>query len=125
MTAPTLPEALARLAVLVPGRITRLENWPESWWAVWHEDPNDPEETGFLSLDSDRDPNPLRLEGALREEVEARGWHWTLETMRDGRVAANVIPDWDRRATWGHGRAAPPALALALALIAALEAPHE
>lgn len=108
MTAPTLPETLARLAQLLPERV------PYAGQAV----------TQVRYAGAKRQVRPdepeslVWLEMALREECAARGW--SLNQQADPHP---VHPSW--RATiytpqFRSAQGSSPAQALALALLSAL-----
>lgn len=117
MTAPTLPETLARLAQLLPGRVraematdetetwvyryeARRRGWRTVWWGDERPDPHRPDslEPAWRGSRLPRDA-PWRthnldpLEMALREECEARGWpaELTLNPPGMGRPHGAVI----------------------------------
>ena len=122
MTAPTLPDTLARLAELLPLRV-RIDPHREAsyaevrvrgeWQYVYYITPDSP---AWAS----HGLGEMWLEAALREECRARDWFWEVNAHR-----ATVSPDWDRtRYTvgWQEFHPAPYSSvhALALAMLAAL-----
>lgn len=113
-----------RLAELIPHRIRRDDsNAPTLVYEALQNHTADRigtrHQKGFW-LDAPRDE--LHLVAALCEEIEARGWQWAMEGGPDAAsIGANVYPPDD---DIGHPMTARrPAVALALAFIAALENP--
>lgn len=119
MTAPTLPETLARLAQLMPERVQWMNaGYDGAFWMVYLTDEQDPDSSGFVSLGHPASPNQSRLEEALRQECMARDW--SLNQQADPHP---VHPSW--RATiytpqFRSAQGSSPAHALALALLGAL-----
>lgn len=142
MTAPTLPETLARLAQLLPGRVraematdetetwvyryeARRRGWRTVWWGDERPDPHRPDslEPAWRGSRPPRDA-PWRthdldaLEMALREECEARAWWWQVQSYDGGQWLAHVSSVRDEPG--GRISTESPAHALALAMISAL-----
>ncbi|MCD0164994.1 hypothetical protein [Deinococcus sp. 12RED42] len=119
MTAPSLPEALARLAQLLPSRVQWMNaGYDGAFWMVYLTDEEDPEGSGFVSLGHPANPNQSRLEESLRQECMARGW----ELAQQSRPHP-THPSW--RATiytpqFNSAQGSSPAHALALALVGVL-----
>lgn len=119
MTAPTLPEILARLAQLLPERVQWMDaGYDGKFWMVYLTDERDPEGSGFVSLGHPANPNQSRLEEALRQECDARGWSADQQSRPHP-----THPSW--RATiytpqFRSAQGSSHAEALALALLSAL-----
>ncbi|CAM3266195.1 hypothetical protein DEDE109153_08450 [Deinococcus deserti] len=64
---------------------------------------------------------PILLELALREEIEARGWYWSVESTPNNEYSA-VIHKGVKTFS-AYACASTPTEALACALMAALKAP--
>lgn len=106
-----LPDTLARLAQLAPKRVQVLN---EVHYQVHVE-------RGSRSIFTNRWSGELLLERALREEIESRGWVWSLE-VSNGNALAGIFQGLKCLATQVGDT---PAEALALALTKALEGkPH-
>lgn len=123
----SLVEALERLAVQLPQRVQIM--YPADgrvWVRVFQRPGDDSSPIGWRAIGELGDHNLAlhKLEYALREEIEGREWSWEVFVFWDGgekRYAASIRPEmyeaWEESADSNT-----PAHALALALIAALEA---
>ncbi|MFT2721645.1 hypothetical protein ACMT4L_16765 [Deinococcus sp. A31D244] len=122
MTAPTLPETLARLAQLLPERVREVdltEQWGMTMLEVYVR--GDGDQLGWRGIYSMGEagnhsfPEDLIwLETALRQECVARGWHWQVG------IGRAEVGDWDRRrvtVSWCDLPGGTPAHALAVAVV--------
>ncbi|UQN10321.1 hypothetical protein [Deinococcus sp. QL22] len=120
MSAPRLSETLGKLAEALPERaamdyqqgVLKILAGGRQRKVYWMNDllGRAPDATGLLFL-----------EYGLREECDARGWTWDLETRRDQDAKAWAqVYCGDQRAS-GDMCADTPGQALALALLSALE----
>lgn len=126
MTAPTLPDTLRALHQHLPERV-READLTEQWGLIMLEAfvQGDGDQLGWHSVysigelgDHTFPESLVYLETALRQECEARGWHWQLGC---GRAE---VGDWDRlRVTvnWYDLPGGTPAHALALAVLRWIE----
>lgn len=121
MTAPSLPETLARLAQLLPERVRAEMGEPDDVepWVFRYE----AKHRGWITVWWGGDmaaPHDLgALEMTLREECQARGWMWRVWAGLPGHgFGAEIERSVLTRRFEGY--ADTPAHALALALLSAL-----
>lgn len=119
MTAPNLPVTLARLAQLLPERVRAEMAGDESEaWVYRYEARRRGWHTVWWGGDRPAPHNIDALEMALREECDARGWHWQVGAGR------SEVGDWDRRRVtvgWHDLPGGTPAYALAVAVLRWIE----
>ena len=127
MTAPMpLPELLIQLATVLPERVAiqptvKVPRFLQTFEVLVAGEVRDIWELGRLELyDMVDGLAPLLLEMALREEVEARGWMWHIDSDWNGAGSQAVIRTADDQTLAGC-LGPTPALALAGALLQVLK----
>lgn len=117
--SPKLTDTLIRLAELLPERV-RVKGDAVS--IFMHDHWQHLTNLQLLARNRQALDMEARLEYALREEIESRGWRWWTFSTGDGLYGATVYVTGSED---DGPTADTPAHALALALVQTLEAQHD